>query len=472
MGEPAIVAQAARTMAVAHPYLLPYHPPKRRANYRNELERTPSQSDIAEDQLYTAEPFEDPTPIPIVPLSAGLTKATENRLVANIQVVGAFLFLFCSWGLIGCFGTFFVYFKDVLISSHTPSQVAWIGSVQHFVAIIVGILTAKWVDYGYMFLMCVGGTILIVLGVMMDAQSETFVEVFFSHGVCVGIGAGLIYLPCITCCSEYYSRRRGVALGVATLGSSLGSIIYPVIFNQLQPRIGYQWTMRIIGFIILGLCVIALMLMRPRQVPIEPRQLFAAHVFKDKIFVVFVLGYLVGNFGLYVPNFFLPSFGKHSKFSENVFRYTTSFSKAGGIVGRLLSILLTQRIGVFGLYAPRVVLAGVIALSWIGVRQQGSFLVVNVLYGFLTGSLLSSTPMAVTRITDDVCEINMRLCIASFISAFGTLTGPPIAGALLGVEPPDYLDAQIFSGVCLIISGLLMLTARIMKVGANPFTIF
>lgn len=472
MGEPAIVAQAVRTIADARDHSLSHSARDQREARHDFAERIPAQSDIAEDQLYTSEPFEDPTPIPILPLSIGSSEATQNNFWPCLQVMGAFLFMFCSWGLIGCFGTFFVFYKDTLITSHTPSELAWIGSVQHFIAVIVGILTSKWVDYGYMFFMCLGGSILIVFGVMMDAQCKSYVEIFFSHGVSIGVGAGLIYLPCITCCSEYFTRRRGVALGIATLGSSVGSIIYPIIFNRLQPKIGYQWTMRTIGFMIVGLCVIALMVIRPRKVSIEPRQLFARHVFKDKIFVVFTLGYLIGNFGLYVPGFFLPSYGKHSNFSKSVFPYTTSFAKAGGIAGRLLSILLTHRIGVFGLYIPRIFLAAAIALSWIAVQKQGSFVVVCVLYGFLTGSLLSSTPMIVTRITDDVCEINMRLCVASFISAFGTLAGPPIAGALLEVEPPDYLRAQIFSGVFLFMSGMFMVVARIMKIGINPFTIF
>ena len=34
---------------------------------------------------------------------------------------------------------------------HSASDVAWIGSIQQFLAVLVGILTSKWVDYGYMY---------------------------------------------------------------------------------------------------------------------------------------------------------------------------------------------------------------------------------------------------------------------------------------------------------------------------------
>ena len=120
---------------------------------------------------------------------------------------------------------------------------------------------------------------------MMNGQGTEYVHIFFSHGVCVGVGTGLIYLPCITCCSEYHHQKPGVALGLATLGSSLGSLIFPIMFNKLQPNIGYAWTIRIIGFLVMGLLLLALLLLRPRSRAIESRRLFALHVFKDPVYV-------------------------------------------------------------------------------------------------------------------------------------------------------------------------------------------
>lgn len=470
MGEPVLVAPYSRTSAISHEPI--GGASLRRAPSLLFRRMMPSQRDIAQDQIYTAEPFEDPTPIPVVPLT---TETQEHRLkncVSFLQVAGAFTFLFCSWGLIGCYGTFFVYFKDHLVPANSASELSWIGSVQTFLAMIVGILTCPLVDKGNMFSMCTAGSIIIVLGVMMDAQSTNYVQVFFSHGICIGLGSGLIYLPCVTCCSEYFSTRRGAALGVATLGSSIGGLIWPVVFNNLQPSIGYVWTMRTIGFMILGLLFFALSCFRPRKEAIEPRRMIAMNVFKDPPFLIFILAYLLCMFGLYVPNFFLPSFGKHSNFSSSIFPYTTCLSKSGGIAGRLLSILLTQRIGAFNLFIPRTIIAAALIFVWVSISQQGSFVTLVILYGFFTGSLLSSVPMLVSMLTEEASEINLRLCMASFISSFGVLLGPPIAGSLLQVEPPKYLHAQLFAGVMLTGSGLCLALARAMKVGLHPIKRF
>ena len=258
-----------------------------------------------------------------------------------------------------------------------------------------------------------------------------------------------------------------MALGLATLGSSFGSLIFPIMFNKLQPNIGYVWTIRTIGFLVMGLLLLALLLLRPRSKAIKSRQLFALYVFKDPAYIIFVLGYFLGNIGLYVPPYFLPSFGKHHKFSDAIFPFTTSFLKTGGILGRSLSIFLTKRIGVFGLYVPRTFSAALIAFVWIAVRQQGSFVVIVVLYGFLSGSLLSAIPMIVTKITDDEGDVNTRLSIASLLSSVGSLVGAPIAASLLDIEPPKYVRAQVFAGIFIALSGVCMLIVRLMKAGPN-----
>ena len=137
-----------------------------------------------------------------------------------------------------------------------------------------------------------------------------------------------------------------------------------------------------------------------------------------------------------------------------------------------MSILLTQRIGAFNLFIPRTIIAAALIFVWVSISQQGSFVTLVILYGFFTGSLLSSVPMLVSMLTEEASEINLRLCMASFISSFGVLLGPPIAGSLLQVEPPKYLHAQLFAGVMLTGSGLCLALARAMKVGLHPIKRF
>ena len=94
-------------------------------------------------------------------------------------------------------------------------------------------------------------------------------------------------------------------------------------------------------------------------------------------------------------------------------------------------------------------------------------MVIVVLYGFLSGSLLSAIPMIVTKITDDESDVNIRLSVASLLSSVGSLVGAPIAASLLDIEPPNYVRAQVFAGIFIALSGMCMFIVRLMKAGPN-----
>jgi MFS family permease len=55
----------------------------------------------------------------------------------------------------------------------------------------------------------------------------------------------------------YFRKRRAFAGGLAIAGSSLGSVIFPIMVTHLIPGVGFPWTMRICAFLILSLLVIA-----------------------------------------------------------------------------------------------------------------------------------------------------------------------------------------------------------------------
>lgn len=57
-------------------------------------------------------------------------------------------------------------------------------------------------------------------------------QVFLSQGVCAGIGAALLYIPSIAVISHYFSRRRVLAMSIVASGSSLGSVIHPIMLNN------------------------------------------------------------------------------------------------------------------------------------------------------------------------------------------------------------------------------------------------
>ena len=53
-------------------------------------------------------------------------------------------------------------------------------------------------------------------------------------GACIaGVGLGLAYVPAIVSVSEYFERRRTIALGLAVSGVGFGCFVFPPIIRYV-----------------------------------------------------------------------------------------------------------------------------------------------------------------------------------------------------------------------------------------------
>jgi hypothetical protein len=61
----------------------------------------------------------------------------------------------------------------------------------------------------------------------MTSLAREFWQTMLAQGIGLGIGTGLIFLPALSVVSQFFFKRRSLALGVATTGSSIGGeLIY------------------------------------------------------------------------------------------------------------------------------------------------------------------------------------------------------------------------------------------------------
>ncbi|OCK75954.1 hypothetical protein K432DRAFT_269728, partial [Lepidopterella palustris CBS 459.81] len=55
----------------------------------------------------------------------------------------------------------------------------------------------------------------------------------------------------------WITNRRGLAVGLATLGSGIGGIVFPIMIYDLVAQVGFALITRILGFIFLITLTIA-----------------------------------------------------------------------------------------------------------------------------------------------------------------------------------------------------------------------
>ena len=141
-------------------------------------------------------------------------------------------------------------------------------------------------------------------------------------GVLGGIGTSLIFTPSVSAIGHYFMRGRANATGIAAAGGSLGGIIFPLMLQNLFPKVGWAWAIRIQGFCILMLLVLANLLIRSRLPPrIGGSVLPDFTIFRQPAFALVAVGTYFLEWGLFITITYLTSYALNSGAMSETFSY-------------------------------------------------------------------------------------------------------------------------------------------------------
>ena len=76
---------------------------------------------------------------------------------------------------------------------------------------------------------CVSGMVLIATGLLGTSVADSMPMVYVAYGVCIGLGIALVYTPAIGCVQPWFTRRRGLASGIASAGIGAGTLVVPEV---------------------------------------------------------------------------------------------------------------------------------------------------------------------------------------------------------------------------------------------------
>ncbi|KAF4869507.1 Aspyridones efflux protein apdF [Colletotrichum siamense] len=342
------------------------------------------------------------------------------------------LVTFNTWGYFLCYGVFQTYYVSSL--SRSLSDIAWIGSLQMFLLFFVGTFSGRALDAGFFRHTVAVGAALNILGIFITSICEQYWQVLLAQGVCTGIGSGLQFAPAMSLVSTYFSTNRNLAIGIVATGSATGGMVYPVIFQQLLPRVGFGWAVRTLGFLNLSLSALVVAFMESRLPPRKSGSLLDFDALKDPTYLLccaaMVLNFLAVVIGRMLPNY-----------------------------------LADKKFGALNTIIPVTFTTGVMMFAWTGVVTHKSLIVFAVLYGISSASLQSMFPAMISSLCPDPRKAGTRMGMAFTIVSFACLMGPPIAGALIRALDGEFLGAQLWGGSLLILGGLILVVSRLLKTG-------
>lgn len=289
-------------------------------------------------------------------------------------------------GILNTFGVYQTYYEGGSLFTASSSDISWIGSIQALMVLLIGCASGPIYDRGFLRYLLIVGSFGVVFGHMMLSLCSTFWQVLLAQGFVVGIGAGCLFVPAVAIMPTYFTTKLGLAIGLAASGSSMGGIIYPIMFYKLIDQVGFAWSTRIIGFTALATLLIPIVVMKLRVKPARVRSIIDLTAFTDGPFMLFVFGCMIGFIGLYVGFFYFSYFGQATGITDaSLAFYLVPILNAGSVFGRTLPNILSDKIGPFNVIAPGAIMVGVVLLCNLAVHSVAGIVLTALFFGFFSG---------------------------------------------------------------------------------------
>lgn len=422
----------------------------------------------------------------------------EGGLLAWLVVLGAWLALLSSLGLMNTLATFQTYLTEHQLKDYDEGTVGWIFSIYTFVVFFGGLFIGPLFDkHGPRWLVLTGtvsvGASMMLFSISTGKQKQlisTHQETLWaqppanphlelwhfilSFGVFCGLGCSLLFTPSLAAVGHFFQARRGLATGVASTGGSIGGIVFPLMLQSLFPRLGWGWSVRALGFLVLGICCCANFLIRSRLPPAQgasARPDF--NIFRNRAFTLTTLGMFLLEFALFIPLTYISSYARSKGFSEAFSFQILPILNAASAFGRALPGYWGDKIGPFNINLIMIIFSIVSCLAiWLPAGSYTAGLILfAITFGFASGSNISITPVCIGMLCKTQ-NYGRYYATCYTVVSFACLVGVPIGGNILTSNGGDYWGVIVFTGLVYLGALISLYLAKVCKVGWKPWIIF
>lgn len=400
-----------------------------------------------------------------------------------VITASAFAVLFLTYGVQYSFGIF------------VPAMVAELGwpraalgaafSLYGVVYMCVTVISGRLTDtLGPRRVVTVGG-LLLGAGIVATSQVTTQWQLFLSYGIVAALGMSTAYIPCNMTVVRWFRRKRGLAAGLASSGSSCGILIMPMVVFALISVTDWRTAMLWCGA---GLCLLTVIaasffvadpaavglavdgdvvdidtrvqadpdLPQAGAVPSAGPGWTLAAARGSLSLWLFVLGFAVALLTMTVPFVHLPGFAEDLGLPELTGAGSVSviglFALLGGVsLGALADRIGHRRAMLMGLGAQIVAYAALYCADGVGLLLGGA-----ALFGVFYGSFVALFPALVA----DLYGLGHTGTIGGFIVGGGGLLGAwgPAAAGYLRDADGDFRRVFMFCAITAVVALGLFVT--------------
>ncbi|KAK7203037.1 major facilitator superfamily domain-containing protein [Myxozyma melibiosi] len=390
-------------------------------------------------------------------------------------VFGAFCGIFASFGYIQVIGVFTEYYGQHQLQTYSSSQIAWITSVQTWLTVFCGVIVGRLYDIFGPTPLIIPGAIIMNLGIMMTSLCTEYYQFILAQGICTALGASLLFNPCVSAISTWFVKRRATASGIANAGSSLGGVIIPIIFRNVEKRAGFGWGVRAVGFLLTFFSVLCCLTVTSRLNPPgrQPIRFYQNYLkpFGIPEFGLAAGGVCLAYWGLFIPISFVPNHAVAHGFSQTLSSYLISIQNAASCFGRVVPGLLADKLGRFNMYVFGAFLCAILTSAlWIPASSHVAIIMYAALYGFSSGIAFTLWQPMIADISPPQ-QVGARMGAVSAALSFSSLFGMPVAGAIIDANNGSYWGAAVFAACMMAAGGVVAFFSKLVLTNWNIFSL-
>lgn len=171
--------------------------------------------------------------------------------------------------------------------------------------------------------------------------------------------------------------------------------------------------------------------------------------------------YLLG--GMFVPFDYIVVEAIHYGMSSHMAWSLVPILNGASFFGRTVPNYIADKVGRFNVMLVMTTLSATLVLAlWLPARGNGALITFAALFGITSGAIIGLGPVLIVQISP-MSELGYRVGTVLAFAAVGTLTSPPIGGAIAASDGGSYTYTCVFSGVSFLLGtvGLAALRVRL-----------
>ena len=396
-----------------------------------------------------------------------------------LMVSAGFLVLMVSWGCQFSFSVFLVPLTEHF--GWTRASTSGVFSFNYLLFGAGSIFSGKLTErFGPRAVVGVGGA-LMGAGLILSAAIQNLWQLYLVYGVIIGLGASTTWGPLVATVSRWFIARRGLAMGIMSLGISLGIMVLPPLSRSLITRLGWRMSFILLG-LLTGLLVIGtsfLLKRDPKEKGLHPylenpkrsteekipatslaagQDWSFSEAFVTRTFWMIFAANLFWLIGFYMVSVHLAAYGTDLGLSPMAAAFAVSLIGGGSIFGKVFMGVLSDRIGpqkvlVFSMFIQGLSILGLVAsgsTTWI--------YLLAVLFGFAYGGIGPQLPVLTAQLFG-LSSLGSIFGSLIFSGAVGGAIGPLLGGKIFDLSQ-SYFWSFSLAGVVVMSSFALIFLLR------------